>query len=67
MKDAYSFDLSEDDAVLSYNKMFFAHSNFERLGLSRSNESRHRTNRRDLSMNLILVKQKVKFIQIKVY
>ena len=34
MKDAYSFDLSEDDAVLSYNKMFFAYlKTFERLGL----------------------------------
>ena len=32
MKDAYSFDLSEDDAVLSYNKMFFAYlKTFERL------------------------------------
>ncbi len=34
MKDAYSFDLSEDDAVLSYNKMFYAYlKTFQRLGL----------------------------------
>ena len=34
MKDAYSFDLSENDAVLSYNKMFCAYlKTFQRLGL----------------------------------
>ncbi len=34
MKDAYSFDLDEKEAVLSYNKMFFAYlKTFERLGL----------------------------------
>ena len=34
MKDAYSFDLSEGDAVLSYNKMFYAYlKTFQRLGL----------------------------------
>ena len=34
MKDAYSFDLSEKDAVLSYNKMFYAYlKTFQRLGL----------------------------------
>ena len=34
MKDAYSFDLSEEDAVLSYNKMFYAYlKTFQRLGL----------------------------------
>ena len=34
MKDAYSFDLNENDAVLSYNKMFFSYlKTFERLGL----------------------------------
>ena len=34
MKDAYSFDISEKDAELSYNKMFFAYlKTFERLGL----------------------------------
>ena len=34
MKDAYSFDLSETDAVLSYNKMFYAYlKTFQRLGL----------------------------------
>ena len=34
MKDAYSFDLSENDAVLSYNKMFYAYlKTFQRLGL----------------------------------
>ena len=34
MKDAYSFDLNEDDAVLSYNKMFYAYlKTFQRLGL----------------------------------
>ncbi len=34
MKDAYSFDLSENNAVLSYNKMFFAYlKTFQRLGL----------------------------------
>ncbi len=34
MKDAYSFDLNENDAFLSYNKMFFAYlKTFERLGL----------------------------------
>ena len=34
MKDAYSFDLSEQDAVLSYNKMFYAYlKTFQRLGL----------------------------------
>jgi len=35
MKDAYSFDLSDDDAKKSYNKMFFAYlSTFNRLGLT---------------------------------
>ena len=34
MKDAYSFDISEKDAELSYNKMFFAYlKTFDRLGL----------------------------------
>ncbi len=34
MKDAYSFDLNENDAVLSYNKMFFSYlKTFNRLGL----------------------------------
>ena len=34
MKDAYSFDLSEKDSVLSYNKMFYAYlKTFQRLGL----------------------------------
>ena len=35
MKDAYSFDLSDESAKLSYNKMFFAYLNtFKRLGLT---------------------------------
>ena len=35
MKDAYSFDITEDDAKKSYNKMFFAYLNtFKRLGLT---------------------------------
>ena len=35
MKDAYSFDLSEEEAKKSYNKMFFAYLNtFKRLGLT---------------------------------
>tara|TARA_B100000700_G_scaffold275471_1_gene321319 strand:+ start:6810 stop:8132 length:1323 start_codon:yes stop_codon:yes gene_type:complete len=35
MKDAYSFDLSDEDAKKSYNKMFFAYLNtFSRLGLT---------------------------------
>jgi prolyl-tRNA synthetase len=35
MKDAYSFDLSDDEAKQSYNKMFFAYLNtFKRLGLT---------------------------------
>ena len=35
MKDAYSFDLSYDEAKKSYNKMFFAYLNtFKRLGLT---------------------------------
>tara|TARA_Y100001970_G_scaffold67185_1_gene85658 strand:- start:12655 stop:13968 length:1314 start_codon:yes stop_codon:yes gene_type:complete len=34
MKDAYSFDLTENDAVISYNKMFYAYlKTFQRLGL----------------------------------
>ncbi|MDA7715268.1 proline--tRNA ligase [Pelagibacteraceae bacterium] len=34
MKDAYSFDLTEDGAKKSYNKMFFSYlKTFERLGL----------------------------------
>ena len=34
MKDAYSFDLNEQDAELSYNKMFFSYlKTFNRLGL----------------------------------
>ena len=34
MKDAYSFDLNEKDAELSYNKMFFSYlKTFHRLGL----------------------------------
>ena len=35
MKDAYSFDVNDDDAKKSYNKMFFAYlRTFKRLGLS---------------------------------
>ena len=35
MKDAYSFDLNDEEAKKSYNKMFFAYLNtFERLGLT---------------------------------
>jgi len=35
MKDAYSFDLSDDEAKKSYNKMFFAYlNNFKRLELT---------------------------------
>jgi prolyl-tRNA synthetase len=35
MKDAYTFDLSEVDAVKSYNKMYFAYlKTFKRMGLS---------------------------------
>ena len=35
MKDAYSFDLNDDDAKKSYNKMFFAYlRTFKRLGLT---------------------------------
>jgi prolyl-tRNA synthetase len=35
MKDAYSFDVTEDDAKKSYNKMFFAYLNtFKRLDLT---------------------------------
>ena len=34
MKDAYSFDINDDEATKSYNKMFFAYLNtFKRLGL----------------------------------
>ena len=34
MKDAYSFDLTDEDAKLSYNKMFFSYlKTFNRLGL----------------------------------
>ena len=34
MKDAYSFDLSDDEAKLSYNKMFYSYiKTFSRLGL----------------------------------
>ena len=34
MKDAYTFDLSDKDAVKSYNKMYFAYlKTFKRLGL----------------------------------
>ena len=34
MKDAYSFDLTDDDAIKSYNKMFFSYlKTFNRLGL----------------------------------
>ena len=35
MKDAYSFDISDEEAKKSYNKMFFAYLNtFKRLGLA---------------------------------
>jgi len=35
MKDAYSFDLSDTEATISYNKMFFAYlQTFKRLGLT---------------------------------
>ena len=35
MKDAYSFDLNDESAALSYNKMFLAYiKTFQRLGLS---------------------------------
>ena len=34
MKDAYSFDVNDDDATFSYNKFFFSYlKTFERLGL----------------------------------
>jgi prolyl-tRNA synthetase len=34
MKDAYSFDLTDDDAKISYNKMFFSYlKTFNRMGL----------------------------------
>lgn len=34
MKDAYSFDISRDDAIVSYNKMFVSYlRTFDRLGL----------------------------------
>ena len=34
MKDAYSFDLTDEDAIKSYNKMFFSYlKTFRRLGL----------------------------------
>ena len=34
MKDAYSFDLSDEEAKSSYNKMFYSYlKTFERLGL----------------------------------
>ena len=34
MKDAYSFDLSDEDAIKSYNKMFYSYlKTFHRLGL----------------------------------
>ncbi len=34
MKDAYSFDLSDEEATISYNKMFYSYINtFNRLGL----------------------------------
>ena len=34
MKDEYSFDLTENDSVLSYNKLFYAYlKTFQRLGL----------------------------------
>ena len=34
MKDAYSFDLSDEEANKSYNKMFFSYlKTFNRLGL----------------------------------
>ena len=34
MKDAYSFDLNENEASLTYNKMFYAYlKTFQRLGL----------------------------------
>ena len=35
MKDAYSFDINDEEAKISYNKMFFAYLNtFKRLGLT---------------------------------
>jgi prolyl-tRNA synthetase len=35
MKDAYTFDLSEEDAVKSYNKMYFTYlKTFKRMGLT---------------------------------
>jgi len=35
MKDAYSFDLTDNDALLSYNKMFLAYlKTFKRLGIT---------------------------------
>ena len=35
MKDAYTFDLSDQDAVKSYNKMYFAYlKTFKRMGLT---------------------------------
>ena len=34
MKDAYSFDLNDDEAQKSYNKMFYSYiKTFNRLGL----------------------------------
>ena len=35
MKDAYSFDINDDEAVFSYNKFYLAYlKTFERLGLT---------------------------------
>ena len=35
MKDAYSFDLNDDEAIFSYNKFFLAYlKTFNRLGLT---------------------------------
>ena len=48
MKDAYSFDLSDEDAKKSYNKMFYSYlKTFNRMGFkSYSNGSRYWAYRR---------------------
>ena len=69
MKDAYSFDLNEQDAESSYNKMFFSYlKTFKRLGL-KSIPMKAETGPigGDLSHEFIILAEteKVKFMQTK--
>ena len=56
MKDAYSFDISNEEALFSYNKFFIILKNFQKIRInSYSNGGRHWTYWRNLSHEFIIL------------